>query len=521
MLAWYLVVSMLVDGMSEDTMFFFTFVWLFGLANVYGGAVVRTIKLWYVNLVFLCLRPDWRSLDDIISSHPRVFVWRQKTEEKCRSRLINGNDPLGCLWTTSKGLERARPESSGPPNTIFIFSSFFFQITRYPSSVSSLLWFPFQIYLISRLRRPPRVLSLFHHNIQSSVALCVISAASALVVCVCVWETPHHQPIIRISADDPAWSVRKEKQAIVFLDPLLLFFFVCLSPPQWTRAVAAAFTLWAKRANSSIYMYVCKTSFHSAIKTKQMKLSCFVNLSLLLRPQNPSDRCGSQPLCCCHAPPNIRKWQNRRELIRLTKEVRDLSLRGRGAGAGARDRWGWTWTYRCDRTTQNSAPEAAEARHQGRYVTFINRHWKLKSSQTLSRQSEISMEALRGQGKTFCFLIWSKSFLSFIYLFICEIYLSKKKDNNSLGGKKINLENVFLLLLFIFSWKFFNTWKKKVSLKKVFFRRKNALFSCVFFKCNICLCETEWRDFFHWIHFFPCVYFFTHGRILFLISKKI
>lgn len=34
-------------------------------------------------------------------------------------------------------------------------------------------------------------------------------------------------------------------------------------------------------------MYVCKTSFHSAIKTKQMKLSCFVNLSLLLRPKNP------------------------------------------------------------------------------------------------------------------------------------------------------------------------------------------------------------------------------------------
>lgn len=124
-----------------------------------------------------------------VSSHQSQSAW-------------NSNDSLGCLWITittttlrpwrgtytkSKGLERAQPESSGLANTIFIFSSFFSQITRYPSSVSSLLWFPFQICLISRLRRPPRVLSLFHHNIQSSVALCVISAASQLA-CVCVRE---------------------------------------------------------------------------------------------------------------------------------------------------------------------------------------------------------------------------------------------------------------------------------------------------------------------------------------------
>lgn len=148
---------------------------------------------------------------------------------------------MGCLWITittttttlrlwrgtytkSKGLERAQPESSGPANTIFIFSSFFSQITRYPSSVSSLLWFPFQICLISRLRRPPRVLSLFHHNIQSSVALCVISAASQLA-CVCVRErhliisqSYGSVPLIRLEA-------RGKRSKLLFFWTRSFFFF--------------------------------------------------------------------------------------------------------------------------------------------------------------------------------------------------------------------------------------------------------------------------------------------------------
>lgn len=80
----------------------------------------------------------------------------------------------------------------------------------------------------------------------------------------CVLGTPHHQPIIRISADDPAGACGT-KSKLLFLDPLLLF----LSPPPWTKPVIDVCPLWAKRANSFIYIYECKT--HSTLPLKQCK----------------------------------------------------------------------------------------------------------------------------------------------------------------------------------------------------------------------------------------------------------
>lgn len=118
------------------------------------------------------------------------------------------------------------------PSSFFLL--FFSQITRYPSSVSSLLWFPFQICLISRLRRPPRVLSLFHHNIQSSVALCVISAASQLA-CVCVRErhliisqSYGSVPLIRLEA-------RGKRSKLLFFWTRSFFFSISTTMDQSRR----------------------------------------------------------------------------------------------------------------------------------------------------------------------------------------------------------------------------------------------------------------------------------------------
>lgn len=109
----------------------------------------------------------------------------------------------------SPSVDRKRPNKN--PG-LYRLICVFFHITRYPSSISCLLWFLFQLGLISHLHW---VLSLFRHNIQSSVTQLVISAASRVCVRVCVWDTSssaNHTDQCRWSG----WSVRKEKQAIVF-----------------------------------------------------------------------------------------------------------------------------------------------------------------------------------------------------------------------------------------------------------------------------------------------------------------
>lgn len=187
----------------------------------------------------------------------------------------------------------------------------------------------FQIYLISHLHCPPWVHSLFHHNIQSSVSPLVISTASRFVVCAC--ETPHHQPITRISADDPAEAWGK-KSKLLFLDWLLLSIYLHHNGPNLSLTLSLF-----SRANSSIYMYVCKNPFHSVIKTMQMKLSCFVNSSLFLYPQNPQIDVDLN-LCAVvirHRTSKIGKpvWADK------TKRVHDLSIRDREITAVARNSW--------------------------------------------------------------------------------------------------------------------------------------------------------------------------------------
>lgn len=105
----------------------------------------------------------------------------------------------------------------------------------------------------------------------------MISAASRVCVYVCVCETPHHQPIIRISADDPAEAWGKKSKLLSF----------GLAPPQWTKPVTDALTLWAIRANSSIYIYVCKTA--STLPLKQCKWNLVALLICLFFhfPKNP------------------------------------------------------------------------------------------------------------------------------------------------------------------------------------------------------------------------------------------
>ncbi len=163
------------------------------------------------------------------------------------------------------------------PCSFSVFFSFFtLQCIHDPSHLSSDFFSKSTSSPIFTIRlKSSHYSTIIFNRLSPWLWLALHPSSSWMCVCVCVCETPHHQPIIRISADDPAEAWGKKSKPL-FLGSLFLF----LSPPQWTKPVADAFTLWAKRANSSIYIYVCKTP--STLPLKQCKWNWVALLICLL-----------------------------------------------------------------------------------------------------------------------------------------------------------------------------------------------------------------------------------------------
>ena len=316
MVAWYLAVSMLVKGTSEDAITCQIMcccsaqnicmtqsrsrALLGPEQNKFLGPWLNTLPTSALQLYVLDARFSWEQTQPAdpfcsITSEPLIEDKKKISSHQSQSAR-SSNDPLGCLWITNTTTLTSyvhKKQRSGTSPTRIIWPGehrlhfFFFFLSDNKVSVlrliSPLISFPNLPHL------PPSAVrhesSHYSTIISNRLSPCVWLALHPSSSRVCVRErhliisqSYGSVPLIRLEA-------RGKRSKLLFFWTRSSFFFP--SPPQWTRAVADAFTLWAKRANSSIYMYVCKTSFHSAIKTKQMKLSCFVNLSLLLRPKNP------------------------------------------------------------------------------------------------------------------------------------------------------------------------------------------------------------------------------------------